>query len=93
VTRRWRDRVAEGIGLAELDSSSAATPTTSSKILRVFISYTRDSPRHVRRILRLAAQLRAEGIDAQLDLYTPHPEEGWPLWTRRQLVDAEVSAR
>ena len=44
----------------------------------VFISYTHDSDDHKERVLALADQLRADGIDTRIDRYIAVPEEGWP---------------
>jgi SEFIR domain len=51
--------------------SEPATP-------RVLISYSHDGPAHDDRVLALADRLRADGIDAMIDLYEPFPPEGWP---------------
>jgi hypothetical protein len=56
---------------------------------RVFISYTHDSPEHKASVRALADQLRAEGIDARIDQYEPHPAEGWPRWMQRQIDEAD----
>lgn len=60
-------------------------PTVS----QLFISYSHDSPEHKGRVLALAEQLRADGIDAMLDQFHPAPPEGWPLWMEKQIRDAE----
>ena len=54
---------------------------------RVFISYSHDSETHDEAVLQLAQQLRAVGIDVQLDRFVPDPAEGWPRWMMGQ-VDA-----
>lgn len=59
----------------------AALPPT------VFISYSHDSEAHEQRVLALADQLRANGIDVRLDQYVAHPPEGWPRWCERQAVE------
>jgi formylglycine-generating enzyme required for sulfatase activity len=56
---------------------------------RVLISYSHDSPEHVRRVLRLADTLREQGVDARLDQYTPWPRLGWPHW---MLTEVEAAA-
>lgn len=56
---------------------------------RVFISYSHDSDAHEGRVLALADELRAGGLDVRLDQYVGHPPEGWPQWTQKQLVDAD----
>ncbi|MEM9456562.1 MAG: SEFIR domain-containing protein [Myxococcota bacterium] len=50
-----------------------------------FISYSHDSKDHAQRVLALADQLRADGIDAQIDRYVQNPPEGWPRWRQQQL--------
>jgi hypothetical protein len=57
--------------------------------VRVFISYSHDSGAHAQRVLGLADQLRADGLDVRLDQYVAHPPEGWPQWTQRQVVECE----
>ena len=57
---------------------------------RVFISYSHDTAEHQERVLGLADQLRADGIDAEVDQYNAAPAEGWPLWCERQIEAADV---
>lgn len=61
----------------------------SSRPPRVFISYSHDDEAHRGRVLALANQLRADGIDAWLDRYEQAPREGWPRWMERQLREAD----
>jgi len=56
---------------------------------RVFISYSRDNPAHGDRVLALADRLRADGIDAMIDLYIQTPPEGWPAWCAEQIDTAD----
>lgn len=56
---------------------------------RVLLSYSHDSPEHADRVRRLADALRADGVDAWIDQYEPHPAEGWPRWMHRQLDEAD----
>jgi WD40 repeat protein len=56
---------------------------------RVFISYSRDSAAHCRRVLALAERLAGDGCACALDQYDPHPAEGWPAWMDRQLDEAD----
>ena len=63
---------------------------------RVFISWSHEpEPEteaariHRARVLALADQLRAGGVDAQLDLYDPHPPEGWPAWMSSGIEEAD----
>lgn len=55
----------------------------------VFISYSRDSEEHHDAVLRLAWQLRAEGVNAWLDSFVQAPLEGWPRWTESQFTAAD----
>ena len=59
------------------------------KSSHVFLSYSHDSPEHMERVLQLATRLVTEGIDAKLDQWVVDPEGGWPLWTERQIADAD----
>ncbi len=61
----------------------------SSKHLKIFISYSHDSPAHGDRVLALSQRLRADGIDARVDQYEIAPPEGWPRWMDRQIREAD----
>jgi len=54
-------------------------------MVRVFISYSHDSPEHSQRVRELADSLRRHGIDAELDQYQVRPKHGWPRWCENQL--------
>jgi tetratricopeptide (TPR) repeat protein len=57
---------------------------------RVFISYSHDSPEHGDQVLAFSEQLRAEGIDTELDMYVKGPPpEGWPRWHQDQIDTAD----
>ena len=73
--------------LACMAQVQSAMPTPKSS--RVFLSYSHDSPEHQARVLALATRLVTEGIDAKLDQWVIDPEGGWPLWTERQIADAD----
>jgi hypothetical protein len=60
-----------------------------TRIPRVFLSYSHDSPEHQQRVLGLADRLRADGVEAEIDQYNPAPAEGWPLWCERQIETAD----
>jgi SEFIR domain len=51
----------------------------------VFISYSHDSIDHSDRVLAFSNKLISMGIDAELDQYHTHPQEGWPQWCEVQL--------
>ena len=52
---------------------------------KTFISYSHDSEQHSQRVLTLANQLRAQGVDAEIDQYETRPPQGWPRWCEEQL--------
>src|SRR5690349_15473134 len=56
---------------------------------RVFSSYTHDSDQHMKRVLDLSERLRSDGVDSNLDQYETSPHEGWAVWSRRQIKEAE----
>lgn len=57
--------------------------------LRVFISYSHDSPEHREKVLELANQLRKDGIDCFIDQYVVSPPQGWPRWMGSQIEEAD----
>jgi hypothetical protein len=54
---------------------------------RVFISYSHDSEENAARVLRLANDLRSDGIEAIIDQYITSPSEGWPRWMDTHVRD------
>jgi hypothetical protein len=52
---------------------------------KTFISYSHDSEQHSQRVLALANQLRAQGVEAEIDQYETRPPQGWPRWCEEQL--------
>lgn len=48
--------------------------------IRVFISYSRESVDHEKRVLDLSDRLCREGIDSVLDQYFQAPPQGWAKW-------------
>lgn len=52
---------------------------------KTFISYSHDSEQHSQRVLAFANQLRAQGVDAEIDQYETRPPQGWPRWCEEQL--------
>jgi hypothetical protein len=59
---------------------------------RVFISYSHDSREHEDRVLALADRLREDGIDTVIDQYHTAPSVGWPMWTDREIHQADFVA-
>lgn len=55
---------------------------------RVFISYSHQDSEYENRILDFTNKLRAEGIDANVDLYEESPADGWPRWMENQIQEA-----
>ena len=60
----------------------------SENAIKVFISYSHDSPEHKERVLALANKLRERGVDARIDRYEQFPSIGWPRWMERQIAEA-----
>lgn len=58
--------------------------------IRVFISYSHDSPEYAERVLGLAQRLRGDGIDARLDRFEVSPPMGWARW---MIDEIEAAAR
>src|SRR5687767_13035163 len=57
--------------------------------VRVLISYAHDAeesaPGHVERVRRFWTFLRAQGIDARLDVLAANEQQDWPAWMDQQL--------
>jgi hypothetical protein len=71
-----------------MSQSSLTERSDPTDAVRVFVSYTHDSTAHRQRVVRLADQLRADGIDCEIDVFEEAPAEGWPAWMARQLREA-----
>ncbi len=56
--------------------------------IKVFISYSHDSPEHRARVLGLADQLCAQGVDCTIDQYEESPEEGWIKWMEQHITES-----
>jgi hypothetical protein len=56
---------------------------------KVFISYSHQNVDYEKTILQFSNKLRAEGIDATIDLYEQAPVEGWPRWMENQINNAD----
>ena len=57
--------------------------------VRVFISYSQESPAHMERCRELADRLRDDGVEASIDRYVPAPTAGWPRWMQQQITAAK----
>jgi SEFIR domain len=53
--------------------------------MKVFVSYSHDSPDQMNRVLALCDRLRADGVDCIIDQYLMSPAEGWPRWTAARI--------
>ena len=58
--------------------------------VRVFISYAHDDPAHEDRVRDFWVFLRANGVDAQLDLPAAEQRVNWAQWMTWQVRDADV---
>ena len=56
-----------------------------SPVRRVFISYAHESKQHIEAVRRLWELLRANGVDAQLDLAASAVRQDWAVWMTDQL--------
>src|SRR5258706_5205586 len=54
-----------------------------AEAIKVFVSYTHDSPAHSRRVLELSNALRQAGFDCDIDQY--HVNQDWPAWMERSI--------
>ena len=59
------------------------------KSSKVFISYSRESSQHNKRVLELSNRLCHEGIDCNIDEYEDSPPKGWFLWMINQIEEAD----
>ena len=59
--------------------------------IRIFISYSHDSPGNSDRVLSLTQQLRHDGLEAAIDQFSPFPKQGWIRWMERQLNEADFT--
>jgi hypothetical protein len=57
--------------------------------MKIFISYSHDSPEHSVHVLAFSDRLRSEGIDCHIDQYEESPPEGWPRWMHNQIKKAD----
>ncbi len=65
---------------------AAGEDQSEKRFVKVFISYSHDSPEHSDKVLALSERLRVDGIETRLDQYVDgSPAEGWPRWMLDQL--------
>lgn len=55
----------------------------------VFLSYSHDSPEHEAAVLALSKQLRQDGCNVVIDQEQRWVAEGWTLWMRHQIEQAD----
>ncbi len=75
--------VAGGAGDGPGQGGAGAAP------LRVLISYAHDDAAHVERVRGFWLFLRANGVDARLDLPAAEQRRDWAQWTAREVRDAD----
>jgi TIR domain/NACHT domain len=56
---------------------------------KLLISYSHDSPEHEDRVREGADRLRADGVDAWIDQYSPAPPQGWPMWMGDRIKNSD----
>ncbi|MGN9757431.1 VMAP-C domain-containing protein [Streptomyces sp. SD31] len=56
---------------------------------RVFISYAHDDDAHIEQVETLYELLRADGLDARMDLYAAATPQDWARWMGRELAEAD----
>ena len=57
--------------------------------MRAFISYAHDDLEHEERVRQFWLFLRANGVDAVLDLAATDQRTGWTQWMTQQVRDAD----
>ena len=58
---------------------------------KVFISYSQDSDDHAETVRLLAERLNNDRLQVTLDQWIESPEDGWPLWSEKQVLDEQQS--
>jgi hypothetical protein len=56
---------------------------------RVFLSYAHESAEHIEAVRQLWTLLRANGVDARLDLLAAAQRRDWPVWMSAELQQAD----
>lgn len=67
----------------------APLAASAQRPVRVFISYAHGSAEHVQRVRELWLFLRAQGIDAKLDMSAAEHPQDWGLWMLEQVREAD----
>jgi hypothetical protein len=55
----------------------------------VFVSYAHDSDDHIGQVVQFATQLRSQGVDARLDVYSDAVRQDWYTWMGRQVETSD----
>ena len=61
--------------------------------IKVFISYSHDSPEHKKRVNNLFRRLRSDRIDCEIDQHEIVPSEDWQEWMEKQIVKSDILYR
>ena len=77
------------MGGAAAGVTSEARGGTDAAPVRVFVSYAHDDAAHEERVREFWLFLRANGIDARLDLPAAEQRQDWAQWMTRQVRDAD----
>jgi len=76
-------------GIPPIESPRSLRHFEALSVHDIFISYSHDSPEHMKQVLALCDRLRVDGVDAWIDQYEISPSEGWPRWSDRQVREAD----
>jgi len=60
-----------------------------TKIPKVFISYAHESEKLSDQVLQFSNELRAKGVDSEIDQYEEAPPQGWAKWMLKQIDEAD----
>ena len=56
--------------------------------IRVFMSYSHDTPKHEDEVRKLVARLKKDGFEVHNDQYELPPKQGWIKWTLEEIKKA-----
>ena len=77
-------------GAADVAGDGLAQGGRAGRVpLRVLISYAHDDDAHKERVRDFWLFLRANGIEARLDLTAAERRQDWALWMAREIRDAD----
>src|ERR1700722_10956641 len=81
----WR----QGCGMSAAEAGSERSGQDEAAPARIFISYAHDDDAQVERVRRFWLFLRANGIDARLDLPAEARRLDWAQWMTREIREAD----